>query len=191
MATDTNDLLGHLAWCAQIALGIARRDKMVTTSVQEHIFLMNWLTTAQKRKLFPREIASEIDYLIRLGKQQGNIAGLKRKLTFIYKSCCEDISEQSDLFRLTYALEELKNNGWRSHTLSAADWKKGWEDPCQPAVYIELPALQEAYNDAGKQLKPLPVRITGDTEYAIQTLSRLLSPSVSVCPANNLLLLTP
>lgn len=124
MTTDTTDLLGHFAWCAQIALGIARRDKTVTTPVQEHIFLMNWLTTAQKRKIFPREIAGEIDYLIRTGKQQGIIAGLKRKLTFIYKSCCEDISGQSDLFRLTYALEELKNNGWASHTLSAADWKK-------------------------------------------------------------------
>ncbi|EHW3456220.1 DUF2913 family protein, partial [Salmonella enterica] len=105
MTTDTTDLLGHFAWCAQIALGIARRDKTVTTPVQEHIFLMNWLTTAQKRKLFPREIAGEIDYLVRLGKQQGIISGLKRKLTFIYKSCCEDINEQSDLFRLTFALE--------------------------------------------------------------------------------------
>ncbi|EBI1479825.1 DUF2913 family protein [Salmonella enterica] len=191
MTTNTTDLLGHFAWCAQIAIGIARRDKMVTTSVQEHIFLMNWLTTAQKKKLFPREIAGEIDVLIRLGKQQGIIAGLKRKLTFIYKSCCEDIGEQSDLFRLTYALEELKNNGRRSHTLSTADWKKGWEGPFSPAIYIELPALQAAFSDEGKQLKPLPVRITGDAEYATQMLSRLLSPSVSVCPANNLLLLTP
>ncbi len=152
MATDTNELLGHLAWCAQIALEVARRDKIVTTSVQEHIFLMNWLTTAQKSKLFPREIAGEIDYLIRTGKQQGIIAGLKRKLIFIYKSCCEDISEQSDLFRLTYALEELKNNSWRSHTLSTADWKKGWEGPFSPTIYIELPALQESFNDEGEQL---------------------------------------
>lgn len=41
MATNTTELLGHLAWCAQVALGIARRDNIVTTSVQEHIFLMN------------------------------------------------------------------------------------------------------------------------------------------------------
>ncbi|EJV8770372.1 DUF2913 family protein [Salmonella enterica] len=172
MTTDTTDLLGHFAWCAQIALGIARRDKTVTTPVQEHIFLMNWLTTAQKRKIFPREIASEIDYLIRTGKQQGIIAGLKRKLTFIYKSCCEDISEQSDLFRLTFALEELKNKGWISHTLSTADWKKEWEGPFTPAIYIELPALQEAFSDEGKQLKPLHIRITGDSAPISETLNR-------------------
>lgn len=41
MTTDTTDLLGHFAWCAQIALGIARRDKTVTTPVQEHIFLIS------------------------------------------------------------------------------------------------------------------------------------------------------
>lgn len=172
MTTDTTDLLGHFAWCAQVALGIARRDKTVTTPIQEHIFLMNWLTTAQKRKIFPREIAGEIDYLILTGKQQGIIAGLKRKLIFIYKSCCEDISGQSDLFRLTYALEELKNNGWASHTLSAADWKKGWEGPFSPAIYIELPALQEAFSDEGEQLKPLYIRIRGDSEYVSEVFRR-------------------
>lgn len=191
MTTDTTDLLGHFAWCAQVALGIARRDKTVTTPVQEHIFLMNWLTTAQKRKIFPREIAGEIDYLIRTGKQLGIVAGLKRKLIFIYKSCCEDINEQSDLFRLTYALEELKNNGWTSHTLSAADWKKGWEGPFSPAIYIELPALQAAFSNEGKQLKPLPIRVTGDTEYVSRMLSDLLYPSAIVSSTDNLLLLTP
>lgn len=69
MTTDTTDLLGHFVWCAQIAPGIALRDKNVTPPVQEHIFLMNWLTTAQKRKLFPREIAGKIDYQVSLGKQ--------------------------------------------------------------------------------------------------------------------------
>lgn len=133
---------------------------------------MNWLTTARKRKLFPREIAGEIDYLIRIGKQQGIIAELKRKLTFIYKSCCEDIREQSDLFRLTYALEELKNNGWASHTLSVVDWKKGWEGPFSPAIYIELPALQEAFSDEGGQLKPLHIRIRGDSEYVSEVFRR-------------------
>ncbi|ECD9475720.1 DUF2913 family protein [Salmonella enterica subsp. houtenae] len=191
MTTDTTDLLGHFAWCAQIALSIARRDNIVTTSVQEHIFLMNWLTTAQKRKLFPREIAGEIDYLVRLGKQQGIISGLKRKLTFIYKSCCEDISKQSDLFRLTFAIEEPKNKGWRSHTVSSADWKKGWEGPFKPAIYIELPALQAAFSDDGLQIKPLPIRVTGDTEYISRTLSDLLSPSPVISTTDNILLLTP
>ncbi|EGX5147585.1 hypothetical protein DQ657_26070, partial [Salmonella enterica] len=104
---------------------------------------------------------------------------------------CEDISEQSDLFRLTYALEELKNNGWTSHTLSAADWKKGWEGPFSPAIYIELPALEAAFSNEGKQLKPLPIRVTGDTEYVSRMLSALLCPSAIVSSTDNLLLLTP
>ncbi|EAM5884555.1 DUF2913 family protein [Salmonella enterica] len=181
MTTDTTDLLGHFAWCAQIALGIARHDNIVTNSVQEHIFLMNWLTTAQKKKLFPREIACEIDYLIRLGKQQGIISGLKRKLTFIYKSCSEDISEQSDLFRLTFALEEIKNTGWKSHTLSTTDWEKGWEGPFSPAIYIELPALQAAFSDEGKQLEPLHIRITGDSQPISETLNRYNVKNIIIC----------
>ncbi|EHE5101727.1 DUF2913 family protein [Salmonella enterica] len=191
MATDTTELLGHLAWCAQIALGIARRDKKVTTPLQEHIFLMNWLTTAQKKKLFSKAIACEIDYLIRTGKKEGILSNLKRKLTYIYKSCCEDIHKQTDLFRLTYAIEQLKTRGWESHTISTADWKKGWESAIKPAIYMELPALQAAFSDEGKQLTPLPIRIAGDIDYAAQILAPFLTPITSVCTSDNLLLLTP
>ncbi|EMB9420780.1 hypothetical protein U9V94_004217, partial [Salmonella enterica subsp. enterica serovar Bareilly] len=75
-------------------------------------------------------------------------------------------------FRLTFALEELKNNGWRSHTISTADWKKEWEGPFSPAIYIELSALQEAFTDEGKQLKPLHIRISGDSQHISETLNR-------------------
>lgn len=37
MTTDTTDLLGHFAWCAQIALGIARRNKTITTGSGTHL----------------------------------------------------------------------------------------------------------------------------------------------------------
>jgi flavorubredoxin len=56
MTTDMTELLGHLAWCAQIALGISRHDRRVTTPIQEHLFLMNWLSTAQKKEvIFKRD----------------------------------------------------------------------------------------------------------------------------------------
>lgn len=191
MTTNTTELLGHLAWCAQIALGIARHDKNVATPIQEHIFLMNWLNTAKKQKLFPKDIAEEIDYLLRIGKQAGIMANLKRKIIYMYKSCNEDINKQSDLFRLTYAIEQLKNKGWQSHTLSSSDWKKGWVAPSEPAIYMELPALEAAYNDEDKQLKPFPIRVEGDLEYATNILTSLLSSTVLVKASHNQLLLTP
>ena len=119
------------------------------------------------------------------------MANLKRKITYMYKSCNEDINKQSDLFRLTYAIEQLKNKGWQSHTLSAGDWKKGWVAPSEPAIYMELPALEAAYNDEGKQLKPLPIRVEGDLEYATNILTSLLSSTVLVKASHNQLLLTP
>lgn len=191
MTTDTTELLGHFALCAQIALGIARHDRSVTTPVQEHIFLMNWLSTAQKKKLFSKDIASEIDYLLRIGKQAGIMANLKRKIIYMYKSCNEDINKQSDLFRLTYAIEQLKNKGWQSHTLSSGDWKKGWVASSELAIYMELPALEAAYDDEGKQLKSLPIRVEGDLEYATNILTSILTSTVLVKASHNQLLLTP
>ena len=46
--------------------------------------------------------------------------------------------------------------------LSSGDWKKGWSASSEPAIHMELPTLEAAYNDEGKQLKPLPVRVEGD-----------------------------
>lgn len=53
MTTDTTDLLGHFAWCAQVALGIARRDKTVTTPIQEHIILNELADNGTKKKNIP------------------------------------------------------------------------------------------------------------------------------------------
>ncbi|WP_387691517.1 DUF2913 family protein [Photorhabdus sp. RM71S] len=164
MTTDTTELLGHFAWCAQIALGIARKDKKVTSPIQEHIFLMNWMNTARKKKFFPKAIAAEIDYLIQTGKQSGPLVNLKKKITYIYKSSRENVLRQSDLFRLTYAIESLKNDGWYSYTVSPGDWKKRWKAPHSPALYMDKNALNEAFNYEGKQLKPVPIRVDGDHE---------------------------
>lgn len=162
MNTVFTDTLGHFAWCAQIALGIARQDQNITPLFQEHIFLMNWLKTARKQKRFPKEIAADIDYLIAEGTRSGQLAGLKRKLTWMYKSTSENIQEQSDLFRLTYAVELLKNEGWGSHLLSSGDWKKSWTAAHTPALYMSRDSLKAAFNEEGEQITALDIRIEGD-----------------------------
>ncbi len=40
--------LAHFAWCALVALGIARQEGKALSPLTEHTFLVNWLATAQK-----------------------------------------------------------------------------------------------------------------------------------------------
>ena len=55
---------GHLAWCALVALALARQNGDVLSPAQENLFLTRWLATALKQRRFrvmlPRyRVASE------------------------------------------------------------------------------------------------------------------------------------
>lgn len=41
---------GHLAWCALVALALARQDGGVISPAQENLFLTRWLATALKQR---------------------------------------------------------------------------------------------------------------------------------------------
>ncbi|WP_276573971.1 hypothetical protein [Yersinia ruckeri] len=41
---------GHLAWCALVALALARKDGSVCSPAQENLFLTRWLAIALKQR---------------------------------------------------------------------------------------------------------------------------------------------
>ncbi|WP_258306113.1 hypothetical protein [Enterobacter sp. CGMCC 5087] len=55
--------LVHLAWCILVSVGLARQEGKALSTIQTHLFIMQWLLTAQKRKIFPRILASDILWL--------------------------------------------------------------------------------------------------------------------------------
>ena len=54
----------HLAWCALVALALARLDGKVTSDAQENLFLTRWLAEALRQRRFPREVASDIEWRV-------------------------------------------------------------------------------------------------------------------------------
>lgn len=61
-------LTGHMAGCA---LELACRDGVITSPVQEDLFLTRWLATAQKQRRFSREVATDLEWLLKPGRQLG------------------------------------------------------------------------------------------------------------------------
>lgn len=61
----------HLAWCGLIALHMARKAGMVNSPAQENLFLCRWLATAEKQRLFRRELANDIRWLLKEGREKG------------------------------------------------------------------------------------------------------------------------
>ncbi|EFD1588664.1 DUF2913 family protein [Escherichia coli] len=103
---------GHMAWCALVALALARQDGSVQSPAQENLFLTRWLATPLKQRRFPRDVAPDIEWMLKQGRHLGVRAKLASKLDYLWRSFTGELSEQNDLFRLTYALETTKDMCW-------------------------------------------------------------------------------
>lgn len=61
--------LAHLAWCLLTSVRLAQKEGKAQSSLEQHVFVMQWLLTAQKRKLFPKSVAPDIMWLLAQGKK--------------------------------------------------------------------------------------------------------------------------
>ncbi|MCT7071353.1 DUF2913 family protein [Salmonella enterica] len=155
---------GHLAWCALVALALARQDGGALSPAQENLFLTRWLATALKQRRFSREVTPDIEWLLKQGRQMGVSAKLASKLNYLWRSCTGELSEQNDLFRLTYALETAKDMHWQYRLLNDREWS-GRNAVALSAgvngIYLTRANLDAAFDDNGRQINPLMARLTG------------------------------
>lgn len=154
----------HLAWCALIALLTARGDGLVESESQENLFITRWFAQAKKQRRFSRDVATDVDWILNQGRTLGVRARLRHKLDYLWRSCTGELSEQNDLFRLTYALELAKQYDWVYHVLSDSEWSGRRQ--IQPSASVNSicllkSALDISFNDDGAQVMPVPARIGG------------------------------
>lgn len=156
---------GHMAWCALVALALARQDGGVPSPAQENIFLTRWLATALKQRRFSRDVTPDIEWMLKQGRQLGVRAKLASKLNYLWCSCTGELSEQNDLFRLTYALETEKDMHWNYRLLSDREWSGRYAVALSVGVngiYLSRSNLDVAFDDSGRQINPLTARLTGN-----------------------------
>ncbi|UIN02546.1 DUF2913 family protein [Yersinia ruckeri] len=149
---------GHLAWCALVALALARKDGSVCSPAQENLFLTRWLAIALKQRRFPRDVALDIEWLLKQGRQLGVRAKLAEKLNYLWRSCVGELSEQNDLFRLTYCLETAKDLRWNYRLLSDREWSGRYAVALHAednAIHLSQSNLDVAFDDDGWQIRPL------------------------------------
>ena len=84
-----------------------------------------------------------------------------------------NLAAQSDLFRLTYASETLKDQGWDNYVLDAHEWKSGVTPvPSQHnGFYVEKAALNAAFAQDGRHLHSVPFRVVGDADRFIHVMA--------------------
>lgn len=166
---EKNYWLGKLAFAALIALKLAQWDGKAALNAQsENLFLLRWLQTALKQKRFHRCVVHDFEWLIYLGQQRLMTSKLKFRLEYLWRSCCCDMASQSDLFRLTYATELLKDLGWDSVVLSDDRWQKLIAKKpivtAIPTFYVTASALTTGFSDEGNLASSEDFWVLGDKE---------------------------
>lgn len=157
--------LAHLAWCALMALRLAQQEGQALSPLTIHTFLVRWLADVQKQRRFPRSVATDIDSLLRLGRQKGPEAGLLRRLEYLWQSCTEPMTHQSDLFRLTHAIEHLKSQGWVNAVVTDEEWVPDTlfaEYANTSALLVRKSELQRHFNEQGQQTAPVEFVVAGE-----------------------------
>ncbi|WNI88012.1 DUF2913 family protein [Citrobacter portucalensis] len=159
--------LAHFAWCALVALRTAQQDGQALSPLSTHAFLLRWLTVAYKQKRFPRAVAPDIEMLLSLGRNKGPAAGLLHRLEYLWTSCTEPVSAQSDLYRLTYAIEQLKSMGWINAALSDNEWVPTTlyaEYTDMLVLLVRKSELQRHFTEQGQQSASIDFIVVGDSD---------------------------
>ncbi|EMP6174916.1 DUF2913 family protein [Citrobacter amalonaticus] len=156
-----------MAWCALVALALARRDGRVSSRAQENLFLTRWLATALKQHLFPRVLATDLEWLLNQGRQLGLHANLVTKLTYLWESCTGQYKAQNDRIRLTHAIETAKDMHWICQILNEHEWSGRHAVALNTAVYgvyLSTGNFDAAFDHDGHQVGVLLANITGDVD---------------------------
>jgi hypothetical protein len=158
--------LAHFAWCALVGLRLAQQDGQALSPLTKHTFLLRWLATAQKQRRFPRSVALDIESLVRLGRQKGPGACLHERLEYLWQTCCGELSQQSDLLRLTQAIETLKSQGWINAVVADDEWAPealyaGYADVA--ALLVRKSDLQRHFTEEAQQSAPVDFIVVGDS----------------------------
>lgn len=182
---QTVTALAHFAWCALIALHTAQQDGQALSPLSMHAFLLRWLTVAYKQKRFPRAIASDIESMVVLGRQKGLAAGLFNRLEYLWVSCTGPVTAQSDLYRLTYVIEQLKSEGWVNAVVS--DQERSTEALTEEyrdidALLVRKTALTDGFSNEGKLVAPVEFQVTGNLSACMAVFLAHALPAVVLKP---------
>ncbi len=172
---NSNLYVDHLAWCALIALNMARKSGVVSSPAQENLFLCRWLVNAEKKRLFRRELAGDIRWLLKEGREKGLQAKLPGKLEYLWQASSGNLLAQNDMFRLQHIMHAITLTNINYAVLSESEWEGRHAvklSPKEPGLFIRKNDLETSFDENGRQIQQLTVRITADLPAIDMLLSR-------------------
>ncbi|KMK87630.1 hypothetical protein KCQ_05301 [Pectobacterium atrosepticum ICMP 1526] len=94
-------------------------------------------------------------------------AKLVSTLEYLWRSCAGEMATQSDLFRLTAAVETAKDKGWNYCLLNDREWINPPDINVvsdAKRIHLSRSLLDKGFDDDGQQSTPLYIGVSLDIE---------------------------
>lgn len=108
-----------------------------------------------------------------------------QRLEAIWQSYTALTTLQSDLYRLTFVIEQLKSQGWVNAVVSDKDWgSEGLTEEYRDtdALLVRKSALTHGFSDEGKLIAPIEFIVTGDLSACMAVFQAHALPVVMLMP---------
>ncbi|MEZ3499843.1 DUF2913 family protein [Pantoea sp. KPR_PJ] len=160
--------IAHFAWCALIALHIARKEGAIDTLHAEHVFLLKWFGNALRQHTFNECTEAEIRWLLHQALMFGQPFNLPGKLNLLWNASSGAIEEGSDLLHLTQAVENIKAAGWDYALLTAEEWQTSIRHRAEyhrNALLLLRSSVDNAFDQTGKQKAEIMAIASGQLKW--------------------------
>lgn len=172
---EATNKLGHMAWCALVALQMARKyDQLpINNRVKANKYLGNWAKKALRETRFGIIMNKELEIWVHTGLMNAGISNLEKNLEKVYQQHIE-VSRKSACFpasfkrRIQNAAEELIKLGWDIKIGLIRNWEhEGEFVPEHEHTAIILKEHIDLFDNVGRFDKPIALMVISND---VQTL---------------------
>ncbi|WP_288985226.1 DUF2913 family protein [uncultured Pseudoalteromonas sp.] len=163
-------LIGHVAWCALIALKLAKQNGDVPQNnrIKANKFIANWAKKAQAELRFGSTMNNELDIWHYSGTKKALIAKLEFNIESIYKQYCQLAHKTRKLpssfkRRILNAGTALQELGWCTEIGLERDWQNEGSYNCTAdSTAIILKEHLELFDNVGRFSSPISLMINSN-----------------------------
>ncbi len=138
--------------------------------------MCRWLATAEKKSLFRRELANDIRWLNKEGREKELRVDLPVKFEYLWWVSSGGLLAQNELFRLQHIMHAIMLTGINYGVLNESEWEGCRAVKFSPKIpdgFIRKADLKIGFDKDERQVRPLAVRITAKTSAVDALLSHV------------------
>lgn len=149
----------HVSYCLLVAIGIERKYGRINSHYQQQCFIDGWVKKALHKKLFPVSARFSLEKIKKQNVFSTQDAEILKNCLSRWNFWQSVILNQSDLVKVSYFCEELKQSGWQGNSITPGEWGAPFNVMSGKHYFTRKQSLKEVFSRSGKLLSPIIFRV--------------------------------